>query len=76
MDEFGLTHLGENYFLPDTASALAMAEYDLPGFPTYALIAPDGRLVTLDAPSPAKFEVATAAIDALLAEKETGCEQK
>ena len=73
MDEFGLTHLGEHYFLPDTASALAMAEYDLPGFPTYMLIAPDGRLVTLAAPRPAEFETVTAAIDALLAEKAACC---
>ena len=69
LDEFGLTHLGENYFLPETASSLAMAEYDLPGFPTYALIAPDGRLVTFSAPRPAEFERVTAAIDALLAER-------
>ena len=50
-----------------------MAEYDLPGFPTYMLIAPDGRLVTLAAPRPAEFETVTAAIDALLAEKAACC---
>ena len=71
LDEFGLTGLGENYFLPDAASSLTLAEYDLSGFPTYMLIAPDGRLATCDAPRPSQFEAATEAIDALLAGK--GC---
>lgn len=69
LDEFGLTGLGENYFLPDAASSLTLAEYDLSGFPTYMLIAPDGRLATCDAPRPSQFEAATEAIDALLAGK-------
>lgn len=69
LDEFGLTGLGENYFLCDEASMIVMSEYDLPGFPTYALVGRDGRIATLSAPRPSQFEAVTEAIDALLAGK-------
>lgn len=69
LDELGLTGLGENYFLCDEASMIVMSEYDLPGFPTYALVGRDGRIATLAAPRPSQFEAVTEAIDALLAGK-------
>lgn len=76
LKNYELETYDENYFLCDEASMIVMSEYDLPGFPTYALIGRDGRIATLTAPRPSSFDRVTAAIDALLAEQQAPTGEK